>query len=77
MTNAKNTEVASATISAGELAKEMNINAKSLRRFMRSLSDDRAGRGGKYAIDRATADQIIAKYNEGPRRQTVQFTIKN
>ena len=65
------------TLTANELADEMNVNPKSLRRFMRSLSDDRAGRGGKYLIPRSVANQIIAKYNEGPNRKTVTYSIKD
>lgn len=57
-----------------ELAKEMGISPKNLRRFMRSITDDRAGRGNRWTFDRETADMIIARYAE-TNRTKVTFRI--
>lgn len=52
------------------LASELGITPKALRRILRSLTDDRAGKGGVWKLDDATADAIRTKVAEGVRRST-------
>ena len=46
------------TMTAKELAAELNTDAKSFRRFLRSRTDDRAGKGGRWVFDAAAAEAI-------------------
>lgn len=47
-----------ATLSAKEMATELETDPKSFRRFLRALTDDRAGKGGRWVFDAETADLI-------------------
>ena len=47
-----------ALISAKELAAELDIDAKSFRRWLRTLTDNRAGKGGRWVFDPATAELV-------------------
>lgn len=49
---------AGATITAKQLAGELGTDPKSFRRFLRSLTEDRAGKGGRWLFDDATAEAI-------------------
>lgn len=66
--------VASATITPKELASEMGLSAKNLRRFMRSISDDRAGSGNRYALTADAVAAIKAAHKIGNRKVT-QFQV--
>jgi len=46
------------TMTAKELAAELNTDPKSFRRFLRSRTDDRAGKGGRWVFDAKAADDI-------------------
>lgn len=52
------------------LANELGISPKALRRILRSMTDDRAGKGGVWKLDEATCDAIRTKVAEGVRRAT-------
>ena len=54
----------------------VDVNPKSLRAFIRRQTDDRAGKGGRYAIDRATADALIERWING-RSKGVTIVLKN
>lgn len=62
------------TFTPNELAEEMGISPKNLRSFMRTLTDDRAGKGNRWILDRETCDMIIARYAE-TNRTKVTFRI--
>jgi DNA-binding IclR family transcriptional regulator len=70
----KMTAKSEGTISPNELAAEMGINPKSLRRFMRSLTDERAGRGNRWELTPETCEAIKTRYAE-QNRQRVTFRI--
>ena len=46
------------TLSAKEMATELGTDPKSFRRFLRTLTEDRAGKGGRWTFDTDTADLI-------------------
>lgn len=54
----------------------VDVNPKSFRAFMRRQTDDRAGKGGRYALDRATADALIERWING-RSKGVNVVLKN
>lgn len=62
------------TITPNELAAEMNINPKSLRRFMRSLTDERAGRGNRWELTPEICEEIKTRYAD-QNRARVAFKI--
>lgn len=69
MTKANTTPAAEATtITPNELAAEMGISPKNLRRFMRSILDDRAGSGNRYALTPDLVAFIKARHAEGNRK---------
>lgn len=66
-----NSNMSDNLITPAELAAEMGISPKNLRRFMRSILDDRAGSGNRWGITPEMADHIRARHAEGNRRVTV------
>ena len=60
----------STAITPKALANELGITPKALRRILRSMTDDRAGKGGVWKLDDATCDAIRSKVAEGVRRAT-------
>ena len=68
---AKNTTPAPAPeMTPKALAAELAISPKALRRILRSMTDDRAGKGGTWKLDDATCDAIRTRIAEGVRRST-------
>lgn len=51
------------TFSAKEVATELNLDAKSFRRWLRAHTADRANKGGRWVFTPAGKDAIIAAYN--------------
>lgn len=49
-------------LTAKELAAELGTDPKSFRRFLRGLTEDRAGKGGRWTFDTPTADAIRAAW---------------
>jgi hypothetical protein len=56
------------TITPNELAAEMGISAKNLRRFMRSILDERAGSGNRWALTPEVIEYIKTRHAEGNRK---------
>lgn len=52
------------TITPKALATELNTDAKTVRKFLRSLTTDRAGKGGRWAIEADQVEALKAKYTE-------------
>ena len=63
----------SAPITPTELAKLCNTDPKTMRRFMRSLTDERVGRGGRWEIDAADVDAIVAAFNGRSSARSARF----
>lgn len=51
------------TYSAKDLAKELGIDAKSFRRWLRAHTADRANKGGRWVFTAESKAQFIAAYN--------------
>lgn len=51
-----------ATLSAKEMAAELGTDPKSFRRFLRGLTEDRAGKGGRWVFDADTAAAVRIAY---------------
>lgn len=65
---ARHSSPAPDAITPNALAAEMGISPKNLRRFMRSILDDRAGSGNRWALTPDMVAFIKAKHAEGNRR---------
>lgn len=57
-------------ITPKNLAAELNITPKRLRQVLRSMTDDRAGKGGVWDLTPEIADAVRAKIKNGVRRST-------
>lgn len=49
--------------SAKDLAKELNLDAKSFRRWLRSVTPDRANKGGRWIFNADAKAALIELYN--------------
>lgn len=58
-----------------ELAAELDTDAKTVRKFLRSLTADRAGKGGRWAIDRDDLDALKVRFAAFNSRRTTTLTI--
>lgn len=54
------------TFSAKDLAKELAIDAKSFRRWLRAHTEDRANKGGRWVFSSEARDEILAAYRAKP-----------
>lgn len=63
------------TLTAKELAIELNTDAKTCRKFLRSLTDDRAGKGGRWVIDAKDLDTLKDRFAAFNSRRTTTLTI--
>lgn len=63
------------TLTAKELAIELNTDAKTVRKFLRSLTDDRAGKGGRWAIAADDLPALRDRFAAFNSRRTVTLTI--
>lgn len=63
------------TITAKELAAELNTDAKTCRKFLRSLTDDRAGKGGRWEIDAADLDTLKDRFAAFTARRSTTLTL--
>lgn len=52
------------TFSAKEVAAELGLDPKSFRRWLRSITEDRANKGGRWVFSAETKDELIARYIE-------------
>src|SRR5690606_42099454 len=54
-------------VRAPEMARVLNMNPKSFRRRLRSMTDDRAGKGGEWRVSPEMADEIARQRSEERR----------
>lgn len=52
------------TFSAKDLASEVNTDAKSFRRWLRSWTNARANKGGRWVFTEETKAEVLAAYRE-------------
>lgn len=58
-----------------ELAAELNTDARTCRKFLRSLTDDRAGKGGRWIIDADDLDSLRDRFDAYNARRTTTLII--
>ena len=74
----KPTEIPAAKgITPKDLAKEIGIDQKSLRRIMRSMATETPGQGGRWEIDAEFAQALRERVSRSHNRKVVKFVPKN
>lgn len=68
--------ISSKTITPKELATELNVDAKTLRRVMRSMAQDTPGSGARWEISEEFADKLRERMNRTHNRKVVAFVPK-
>ena len=58
-----------------ELANEFDTDPRTIRKFLRSLTTDRAGKGGRWEIDPADLDALRTRFDAFNARRTTTLTI--
>lgn len=62
-----------ATITPKEFAKRISADPKQVRKFMRSITPDRAGKGGRWEIQESQFDDLAARFAAFEKRNTRTF----
>lgn len=65
-----------ATITPKELAQELNVDAKTLRRIMRSMAVETPGSGARWEIDSEFADALRERVSRTHNRKVTKFVPK-
>lgn len=73
--NMTDTPTPTDTLTASQLALHLNTDAKTCRRFLRSLTDDRAGKGGRWIIDANDLDALTERFAAFTARRTTTLTL--
>jgi transcription initiation factor IIE alpha subunit len=61
-----------ADLTPKDLAERWGTDAKTVRRFIRTQTSDRANKGGRWAISSKAADELTAKFeNRGAKKEFV------
>ena len=63
-------------ITPKDLAKEIGIDQKSLRRIMRSMATETPGQGGRWEIDAEFAEALRNRVSRSHNRKVVKFVPK-
>lgn len=63
-------------VTAPAIAAALQMNAKSVRRRIRSMTDDRAGKGGEWRFTPDQALEIARRISTGNGRTVTEFTFK-
>lgn len=67
-----------ATYAPKDLAAELGTDAKTFRRWLRTQTDERAGRGGTWMIDEETKEALLARYRaKGPKGKATTPILKH
>ena len=81
MTARRNTETTEVTegetLTAKELATEFASDPKTIRKFLRSLSTERPGKGGRWAINRSDLPAVKARFDAFNSRKAVTLTLSD
>lgn len=77
ITEADFTLAADGKVTAPEMARVLNMNAKSFRRRLRSMTDDRAGKGGEWRVSPEKAVEIARRIHTGNGRTVTDFKFKD
>lgn len=60
------------TFSAKDLAKELGLDPKSFRRWLRSYTSQRANKGGRWVFDAAAKDHLIEAYRSKAKAEVAE-----
>lgn len=60
-----------------ELAQELGTDPKTARKFLRSLTTDRAGKGGRWVIDPADLPALQERFANWNSRSTTTLSISD
>ena len=63
------------TMTPKELANELGTDPKTVRKFLRSLSSERPGKGGRWAISTADLDAIKTRFENWNSTKATVFSI--
>lgn len=64
-------------VTAPEMARVLGMNAKSFRRRLRSMTDDRAGKGGEWRVTPEFAVEVARRIRTGNGRTVTDFRFKD
>jgi hypothetical protein len=64
-----------ATITPKELATELNTDPKTVRKFLRSLSSERPGKGGRWAIPTDMVEELTDRFQAWNAKQATVLSI--
>lgn len=64
-------------VTAPTIAAALGMNAKSVRRRIRSMTDDRAGKGGEWRFDPEFAAEIANRIVTSNGRRQTDFSFKS
>lgn len=64
------------TMTPKEIAAALDTDPKTCRRFLRSLTTERAGKGGRWAIDASMIDEIADRFDAYRNRTTATITAE-
>lgn len=73
---APESEVTTATITPAAFALMVGSDPKTIRRFLRSLTTNKAGKGGRWAIPLDAVDELKTRWEARGASQTMTFTPK-
>ena len=62
-----------ATITPKQFANELSADPKQVRKFMRSITPDRAGKGGRWEIPVSQIADLTIRFREFEKRNTRTF----
>ncbi len=68
---------ANGMVTAKSIASAASMNEKSARRRIRNMTDDRAGKGGRWEFDQAAANTIVARLLTTDGRKVTTFSFKD
>lgn len=57
------------TFSPKHVADQLGIDAKAFRRWLRRQTDQRAGKGGRWAFSADQVEELVAKFNAPPKAE--------
>lgn len=69
--------MAESKFTPSDLAAEIGISPKECRKFLRSITKDRAGKGGRWSIDGRTFDALVERYPIWKAGKVTEFVLEN
>lgn len=73
---ATETEAPKTSYTVKDLCAAVKAEPKAFRRWLRTQTDDRAGRGGRWSFDQERYDALIERYNNRAASKATEPTLK-